>query len=357
MVVTAAVAAASRTVRNGACDTGHLMSVDDGAVAGRGDGARRETAVDGTVAVARDVLSVCPIRRGDKPAGRRSYSERVVPRQFTRRFVALRPGGAYRVLGRRARGAPGRPARRPNAAEPPSAALRATTRSTRIARACRACSRSAGRSPCRHVLVRRPDRRGDRTDRLVGGGDGLRRSGPTACQSAVSVSASAVLLVPDRTDQPAGVAQTRAALRPRTSASPTSCATSQRARRVATVPDHASSATRRPHAPHTYGITSPERHHSLRPTHRSPPGDIMSLLVPRHPCAATGRGSRGDLVERRPAHAVVPVDVLDQPLEHQQHLRPARDVRVDREREDGVVGLAVDPVELVAATSPRCGAG
>ena len=36
----------------------------------------------------------------------------------------------------------------------------------------------------------------------------------------------------------------------------------------------------------------------------------------------------------------MPVDVLDQPLEHQQYLRPAADVRVDREREDRVLLLA-----------------
>ena len=46
--------------------------------------------------------------------------------------------------------------------------------------------------------------------------------------------------------------------------------------------------------------------------------------------------------------ALVAVDVLDHPLEHQDHLRPAGDVRVDRHPEDRVVLLAVDVVELVA---------
>ena len=41
------------------------------------------------------------------------------------------------------------------------------------------------------------------------------------------------------------------------------------------------------------------------------------------------------------------VDVLDDPLVHEQHLRVPAHVGVDRQREDGVVHLAVDPVELV----------
>ena len=45
--------------------------------------------------------------------------------------------------------------------------------------------------------------------------------------------------------------------------------------------------------------------------------------------------------------AVVPVDVLDDPLVHGQHGGPAAHVGVDRHRVDGVVVLAVDPVELV----------
>ena len=80
---------------------------------------------------------------------------------------------------------------------------------------------------------------------------------------------------------------------------------------------------------------------------RSPPRQA------RRPWPTICRGSTlrevvGDLVEGRPAHAVVPVDVLDDPLVHQQHLRAAAHVGMDRHREDGVVVLAVDPVELVA---------
>src|SRR5258706_5280939 len=41
-------------------------------------------------------------------------------------------------------------------------------------------------------------------------------------------------------------------------------------------------------------------------------------------------------------------NIFDYPLEHEQHLRPPRDVRVDRYRESGVVHLAIDPIELVA---------
>ena len=40
-------------------------------------------------------------------------------------------------------------------------------------------------------------------------------------------------------------------------------------------------------------------------------------------------------------------DVVDQPFMHQQHLRPAGDIRVNGHGEDRVVELAVDPVELV----------
>src|SRR5215216_1319473 len=56
----------------------------------------------------------------------------------------------------------------------------------------------------------------------------------------------------------------------------------------------------------------------------------------------------GDLLEGRPPNPVVPIDVVDQALQHEQNLRPPGDVGVDRDREDHVVILAVDPVELVA---------
>ena len=54
-----------------------------------------------------------------------------------------------------------------------------------------------------------------------------------------------------------------------------------------------------------------------------------------------------DLVERGPADALVRVDVLDDPLVHEEDLRPAAHVGVDRHGEDRVVVLAVDPVERV----------
>src|SRR5215211_698741 len=56
----------------------------------------------------------------------------------------------------------------------------------------------------------------------------------------------------------------------------------------------------------------------------------------------------GDLLHRRPADAVVAVDVIDQPFEHQQTLRPAAHIRVDGQAVRRVVHLPVDPVELVA---------
>src|SRR4051794_13422997 len=73
------------------------------------------------------------------------------------------------------------------------------------------------------------------------------------------------------------------------------------------------------------------------------------------PWVVVGLGSRvsldevvGYLLHRRPAYAVVAVDVVDQPLKHQQDLRPARDVRMDGKRVHRVVHLPVYPVELVS---------
>src|SRR5918993_5306762 len=56
----------------------------------------------------------------------------------------------------------------------------------------------------------------------------------------------------------------------------------------------------------------------------------------------------GDLRKRRPAHPLVPGDVVDEALQHEQHLGPPGDIGVDGDGEDRVVVLAVDPVELVA---------
>lgn len=56
----------------------------------------------------------------------------------------------------------------------------------------------------------------------------------------------------------------------------------------------------------------------------------------------------GDFVERHEAHAGMALDVFDQALEHQQHLRATGHVRVDGHGEHGMFVFAVDPVELVA---------
>src|SRR5690606_29506093 len=55
-----------------------------------------------------------------------------------------------------------------------------------------------------------------------------------------------------------------------------------------------------------------------------------------------------DLLERSPFDPLMPIDIFDEPLEHQEHLRAARHVGVDGEGEHAVIHLAVDPVELVA---------
>src|SRR5262245_1521830 len=56
----------------------------------------------------------------------------------------------------------------------------------------------------------------------------------------------------------------------------------------------------------------------------------------------------GDGVEIRPGDAVVRVDVLDETFEHEKHLRAARHIRMNGEREHRVVVFAIHPVELVA---------
>src|SRR5690625_1115122 len=55
----------------------------------------------------------------------------------------------------------------------------------------------------------------------------------------------------------------------------------------------------------------------------------------------------GHVREGQPLHPAVPADVVEDALEHEQHLRPAGDVGVDGEGEDRVVHLPVHPVELV----------
>jgi hypothetical protein len=71
---------------------------------------------------------------------------------------------------------------------------------------------------------------------------------------------------------------------------------------------------------------------------------------------------RGSLLKGDKPDALVPAPAVDQPLEHEQHLRAAADVRMQRHGEDGVVQFAVDPVKLVvpqsgvhrASSSRRC---
>src|ERR1700691_125141 len=55
-----------------------------------------------------------------------------------------------------------------------------------------------------------------------------------------------------------------------------------------------------------------------------------------------------DLLECRPANALVAVDVFDQPLEHHDDLRATTHVRMDGEAERRIAHLAVNPVELLA---------
>src|ERR1700733_1655656 len=56
----------------------------------------------------------------------------------------------------------------------------------------------------------------------------------------------------------------------------------------------------------------------------------------------------GNVLEGRPAYALMPVDIFDQTLQHQNDLRATTDIRMNREAERGVVHLAIDPVELIA---------
>ena len=53
------------------------------------------------------------------------------------------------------------------------------------------------------------------------------------------------------------------------------------------------------------------------------------------------------LFHRDPLHPLMLVDMLDEPLVHQQHVGSARDVRVDGHGEDELVVLAVEVIEVV----------
>src|SRR5262249_48565474 len=78
-------------------------------------------------------------------------------------------------------------------------------------------------------------------------------------------------------------------------------------------------------------------------------GDRPIVSGPRSSAArAAPRKIIGNLIECREAHARVPNDVMVDALQHHEHLRPAGHVRMDRHREDRIVVLAVDPIELVA---------
>ena len=56
----------------------------------------------------------------------------------------------------------------------------------------------------------------------------------------------------------------------------------------------------------------------------------------------------GDVLKGCPFHARMLGDVFDQALQHQQNLRTARHIGVDGKGEDGIIHLAVHPIELVA---------
>jgi hypothetical protein len=55
----------------------------------------------------------------------------------------------------------------------------------------------------------------------------------------------------------------------------------------------------------------------------------------------------GHLSERHHPHAGVCQHVIDEPLEHHQDMRLARAVRMNRDRKDRVVVVAIYPVELI----------
>jgi hypothetical protein len=79
--------------------------------------------------------------------------------------------------------------------------------------------------------------------------------------------------------------------------------------------------------------------------------EVFMVSSRRWDAASTRRAAQevvGDLVARHEAHALMRLEMLDQALQHQQHLGAAGDIGVDGDGEDRVVVLAVDPVELVA---------
>jgi len=52
-------------------------------------------------------------------------------------------------------------------------------------------------------------------------------------------------------------------------------------------------------------------------------------------------------LHRAPSDTRMATDILDESLQHQQHLWAPRNIRMDGQREDRVVAFAVDPVEPV----------
>src|ERR1700733_12955353 len=94
-----------------------------------------------------------------------------------------------------------------------------------------------------------------------------------------------------------------------------------------------------PRTPHNAHIATPaeiERLSGVRGLHRSAlPWMAAAEIV-------------GDLVEGAELHARMLRDIVEHTLQHQQHLRPPRDVGMNGHGEHRVIVFAIDPVELVA---------
>ena len=96
------------------------------------------------------------------------------------------------------------------------------------------------------------------------------------------------------------------------------------------------------------------RHHSIHASASSPSVDAAALQRPLAPPTSVllPNGDAlaevlGHVGEGHHAHAGMRQHVIDQALQHHQHMRLAGAVGMDGDREDRVVEVAVDPVELV----------
>jgi hypothetical protein len=79
---------------------------------------------------------------------------------------------------------------------------------------------------------------------------------------------------------------------------------------------------------------------------------VLVLVLVRSRCWCLSRLAAREIVrhcvQRGEGHAGMPYHVTVEALQHEQNLRPPRDVGVNRNDEDSVLAFSIDPVELIA---------